>query len=133
MPIAKSELVVAAMLTLAASAGAHASDLRGDNFITAMDGNTLSGGRSDGSEFNVYFLPGGSATYSTHAGEHDSGTWRLDREGDVCIKWQKGAHPLEGCFRVSFDRDRVSWRNKDGTTRAELRGDVTETFLRLPR
>ena len=42
-----------------ASVPANAKDLRGDAFITAMQGNTLSGKTMEGTPFKMFFVPGG--------------------------------------------------------------------------
>jgi len=48
-----------AAVALLASVPAEAKSLKGDAFITAMDGNTLTGKMADGTKYKVYFLPGG--------------------------------------------------------------------------
>ena len=120
-------LVAAAM---AAPASAAPQVLRGDEFITMMQRNTLSGTTAAGTDFDIYFLPGGTATYREATGTHDSGSWHLDSDGDVCVAWRNPQYVQTGCFRVAVDGDKVAWEAKAGSGRAALRGDVTETFLR---
>jgi len=105
------------------------ADMRGDQFITMMDGNTLSGSDSAGS-FNLYFLPGGQLTYVGHAGKEVYGAWRLDKDGDICLRLPHGADALNGCFATSVDGTRVTWRAKHRAVDAQLRGSVVETFIK---
>src|SRR5215470_1791174 len=53
--------------------GAGPRLLTGDEFITVMQNNTLSGTTVAGDAFNVYFLPGGTATYKDATGARDAG------------------------------------------------------------
>lgn len=107
--------------------------LRGDQFITMMQSNTLSGTTAAGSAFNVYFLPGGSVTYQDAIGTRDVGVWRVDEDDDVCVAWQNPGDRQEGCFRVIVDGDKVAWEGLGGSGRATLRGGVAETFLKGSR
>ncbi|MEZ5832632.1 MAG: hypothetical protein R3D05_15770 [Dongiaceae bacterium] len=110
---------------------ASADDLLGDAFITTMSGNSLSGTDSQGHAYDLYFLPGGEATYRDSAGEAVSGKWHLDPDGDVCVAWQRQVDVLkDGCFRVSFDGEAVTWRNKTSSGGGTLQGGVTSTFLK---
>ena len=120
-------VVVAAAV---APAAAEPQKVRGNQFITMMQGNTLSGTNAAGTSFNVYFLPGGTATYDDAAGTRDSGSWHLDEDGDVCVAWQNPADLQEGCFSVIVDGPKVNWEGKAGGGRATLRGGVTETVLK---
>jgi hypothetical protein len=112
-----------------APAAAEPQKVRGDQFITMMEGNTLSGINAGGTPFNLYFLPGGTATYDDGGGTRDSGSWHLDKEGDVCVTWQNPADRQEGCFSVTVDGRKVNWEGKAGSGRATLRGGVSETML----
>jgi hypothetical protein len=123
-------VVVAAMAT-PASAAPHV--LRGDEFITVMQDNTLSGRTTSGTAFDIYFLPGGAATYREATGTHDTGSWHLDSDGDVCVAWRNPREVQQGCFRVAVDGHKVTWQGKTGSSRAALRGDITETFLKSAR
>lgn len=114
--------VAAAQLGLSLPATAKA--LRGDAFITAMDGNTLTGKMADGTKYKLYFLPGGQATIQEGDGQPQSGTWSLDNSGDVCLKWPKSVTSEDGCYRVDVVGHKVSWANKDGTQKARLFGGV---------
>jgi hypothetical protein len=126
----QSLLLALAAAAAAAPAAAEPQAVRGAQFISMMDGNTLSGTNAAGTAFNLYFLPGGTATYQDATGTRDSGTWRLDETGDVCVAWQNPADRQEGCFRVSVDRGKVVWEGKEGGGRATLRGGITETLLK---
>ena len=131
MPNATLNSLVFALAAAAAAAPAAAEPqaVRGNQFIAMMDGNTLSGTSAAGTAFNLYFLPGGIATYQDAAGTRDSGTWRLDEQGDVCVAWQNAADRQDGCFRVTVDGGKVTWKGKEGGGRATLRGGITETLL----
>ena len=123
-------LFVAAVLALPMSAQAASQRIYGDQFITTMQGNTLSGKNANGSTFNIYFLPGGEVTYDDSAGVTDKGAWHLDKEGDVCVAWQNPADAQEGCFRVLVEGDKVLWDSKQASGRGMLRGGVADTFLK---
>src|SRR5262249_60524787 len=72
-------------------AAAAPRQVQGSQFIEMMNGNTLSGTNAAGQAFNVYFLPGGVATYQDASGTRDPGTWHLDKDGYVCVAWQNQA------------------------------------------
>jgi hypothetical protein len=102
---------------------AHANDLRGDAFITTMQGNTLSGKAMDGTPFKMFFVPGGQATVQRGTGEPEMGTWSLDEAGDVCLKFPEAVGE-NGCVRVAADGNKVKWSNKKGTGHGKLLGGV---------
>jgi hypothetical protein len=120
-------LVVAATT---GSAGAEPQAVRGNQFIAMMQSNTLSGTIAAGDAFNIYFLPGGAATYEDATGTRGGGSWHIDEEGDVCVAWQNPADRQEGCFRVTVDGSKVAWEGKAGSGRAVLRGGVNEMTLK---
>ena len=103
--------------------------LTGDEFITVMQNNTLSGTTAAGDAFNVYFLPGGAATYKDATGAHDTGVWHLDK-GGICLDWRNPRDKEQGCFRVLVDGDSVTLEGPAGSSRAILRGGISETFLK---
>jgi len=107
-------------------AGPHL--LRGDEFITVMQSNTLSGTTDAGGAFDIYFLPGGTVTYRNATGARESGTWHLDRDG-VCVDWQHPGDKVQGCFRVLVEGEQVTLEGPSGSSRATLRGGIAETFL----
>jgi len=123
-------LIAVAIALAAAPAAAEPQKVHGDQFITMMSGNTLSGTNTTGKPFNVYFLPGGAATYSEGGGTSDSGSWHLDKDGDVCVAWHNPADLKEGCFTVTVDGTKVNWEGKAGSGRATLRGGVTDMVLK---
>ena len=120
------KLTIAAVgaLALLASLPAEAKTLRGDAFITAMNGNTLGGKMADGTPYKLYFLPGGQATIQEGTGEPQFGTWTIDKSGDVCLKWPSAVASEDGCYRVSVDGTKVTWSNKEGTLKGKLLGGV---------
>lgn len=105
------------------SVATSAADMRGDQFITMMDGNMLSGRDAAGSPFNLYFLPGGQATYTGRTGTDVQGTWRLDENGGVCMRWPRHVAPMSGCFIVTTHGDKVTWLSR------RHGGGVYQTFL----
>lgn len=123
-------LLVGAALALPMGAQAASQHIYGDQFITTMQGNTLSGKSASGHVFNIYFLPGGEVTYDDDAGVADKGKWHLDQDGDVCVAWHNPADAQEGCFRVLIEGDKVLWHSKQGGERGLLRGGVADTFLK---
>jgi hypothetical protein len=121
-------VILALGVVLTASQPAPAEILQGDRFITAMKDNTVFGWTMAGTAYNLYFLPGGPATYADAAGRHVGGRWQLDRSGDVCIAWN-GDTPLRaGCYRVQIDGRRVTWRNKFIRIDEMLGGGVINAF-----
>jgi len=123
-------LVVAVSVTLSAAAlPARAQILQGDRFITAMKDNTVSGTTSSGTVYNLYFLPGGTVTYRDTGGRRDSGSWRLDRVGDVCMSWHRADAVPAGCYRVTTKGSSLSWWSKSASGGDTLRGTVTNAFL----
>src|SRR5258708_4815364 len=120
-----TRLALALLAVLVALApAAEAKALRGDAFITAMEGNTLTGKMADGTAYKLYFLPGGQATIQEGTGEPQSGSWSLDKSGDVCLKWPSAVASEDGCYRVDVVGHKVTWSNKDGTQKARLFGGV---------
>jgi hypothetical protein len=115
----------------AATLPARAEILQGDRFITAMKDNTVSGRTAAGAAYNLYFLPGGTVTYSDAVGHRNSGSWRLDRVGDVCISWRGDTALPTGCYRVRADGRSLAWWNKSTRSDELLRGAVINAFLPL--
>jgi len=123
-------LVVPLLLLLSAPAAAEPQPVRWGNFVTMMQGNTLSGTTAAGTVFNMYFIAGGNATYQEVGGTRDFGTWHLDDDGDVCVVWNNSPDSANGCFRVTVDGSKVAWEGKETGGSGMLRGGVTETFLK---
>ncbi|MDQ7247899.1 hypothetical protein [Dongia sedimenti] len=120
----KFALAALGAVALLASVPAEAKSLRGDAFITAMQGNTLTGKMGNGTPYKLYFLPGGQATIQEGTAEPVSGTWSLDKSGDVCLKWPGAVASEDGCYRVEVVGHKVTWSNKDGSQKARLFGGV---------
>ena len=120
----KFALAAFGAVVLLASVPAEAKSLRGDAFITAMQGNTLTGKSSDGKRYKVYFLPGGQATIQEGSAEPEHGAWSLDKSGDVCLKWPAAVASEDGCYRVDVVGHKVTWSSKDGSQKARLFGGV---------
>ncbi len=125
-----SILIALVAIAAAAPAAADPQKVRGSQFITMMDGNTLSGTNAAGDAFNIYFLAGGTATYQDATGTRDGGSWHLDKDGDVCVAWQNSEDRQDGCFSVTVDGAKVAWEGKAGSGRAALRGGVSEMLLK---
>jgi hypothetical protein len=126
----KCLLLFSIALLLTSPIATSAESWRGDEFVTLMDGNTLSGSTAAGLAFNLYFLASGQVTYANIAGQRVSGAWHLDRNGDVCITWSRRVEAFEGCFRMYVDGDRIIWRSERASGRGVLRGGVTDSFLK---
>jgi len=122
-------LALAFGVALAAAVPARADLLQGDRFITAMKDNTVSGRTTAGAAYNLYFLPGGAATYSDTVGHHVIGRWRLDRTGDVCVSWHGDTALPTGCYRVRADDRRMTWSSKDARSDEILQGAVINAYL----
>jgi len=122
-------LVLAVGIALSTALPAGAEILQGDRFATAMKDNTVSGRTAAGAAYNLYFLPGGTVTYSDVVGHRDNGRWRLDRAGDVCVNWHGDTALPAGCYRVSADGHSLAWWNKSVRSDEMLRGAVTNVFL----
>ena len=123
-------LTILVMMSLLLSATSSTADVRGDEFITAMDGGWISGIGPSGLAFNLYFLAGGDVTYSSLGRTNVRGTWRMNHDGDICIKWPERVEALAGCFQMSFDGDTIVWRNKSANGHGKLRGGVVDSVLR---
>jgi hypothetical protein len=117
-------IVAMAFATILLSSQARAEPLVGDNFISVMKGNTLSGKTQMGVNYSIYFLPGGEVSYQDGTGRVDKGNWSIDPDGDVCIKWRSPSNLPNDCYKVDIDGSKVSWRGKTGTGHAGLRGEV---------
>src|ERR1700743_2370955 len=107
-----------AACAILAALPAQAKMLRGDAFITAMDGNTLYGKAADGTPYKLYFLPGGEATIQQGSGEPQHGAWSLDKNGAVCLKWPGPMGSENSCYRVEAVGHKVTWSDKDGSHKA---------------
>ena len=126
----KIAIILLTSITISlASIAAHAEVLHGDAFVTAMNGNTLSGKAADGAEFHVFFLPGGEVTYEDTTGKREYGTWAFDNEGDVCVTWVQPVKKEAGCYRVHAEGPVVTWEGKAGTKQSGLHGEATPLNL----
>jgi hypothetical protein len=125
-------LLASSPLWLATPSLAAPEQLKGQNFIDVMSGNTVSGTAASGAAFNLYFVDGGDVTYEDSSGEHDNGRWLMDPDGDVCIKWRKRNPGQQNCYRVTVDGDHITWKGKGGSGEALLRGGVGTSFLKHP-
>jgi hypothetical protein len=113
-----------AVATILLATQLRAEPLVGDNFISVMQGNTLSGTSQMGVKYNIYFLPGGDVSYQDASGRVDKGNWTIDPDGDVCIKWKAPSNLAHDCYKVDIDGTKVSWKGKTGAGHAGLRGEV---------
>lgn len=126
--------ILAALSAFATAAPSLAApeQLKGQNFIDVMSGNTVSGTAASGAAFNIYFVDGGDVTYEDSSGARDNGRWLMDSDGDVCIKWRKRNPGQQNCYRVTVDGDQITWKGKDASGEALLRGGVGTSFLKHP-
>ena len=122
-PLAVLIVIPALLLPATLSAADH----RGDEFVTTMDGNSISGTSADGRAFNLYFLAGGLVTFSSLGEANVSGRWQMNRDGDICIRWPERVHAPDGCFRISFDGDTITWRSRTASGHGTLRGGVFDS------
>lgn len=113
---------------------AKAASSRGDQFVTATSGNTLTGIDIHGVRFYLYFLPGGYATYRAANGDAEGGRWHLSPDGSVCVAWHNVVQSLSsGCYRVTFKGSKVSWASHARTIELALRGYVSDADLNRSR
>ena len=121
----KPTIATAALLIGLAIQSALAGDLRDDSFITALNGNTLTDKTpGSGTAFNVYFLPGGTASYQESNGRPHFGRWSLDKSGDVCLWWTPRSRLEDGCFKVAFKGNEVTFSSRERRHLADLAGTV---------
>jgi hypothetical protein len=121
-------IAAAIAIALAATQPSCAEVLHGDQFITAMDGNTVSGVTNAGMAYNLYFLPGGEATYVDVYGKRLAGSWRLDKAGHVCFAWAGAAPIPAGCYEARLDDQHLVLSNGSLLIDEEVRGAVADTF-----
>ena len=124
-----SGVLIVSVMTFAGHAFAEPLRLKGNMFINAMKGNTLSGKTGDGVSFNAYFLSGGIVNYEDANGAKDAGQWHVDSDGDVCVAFRQINDGKEDCFVVTLDGRNVSWKGKARTGSGKLRGSIVEGFL----
>lgn len=117
-------LNLAALVPLAAGAMLHDSRL-----VEILKDNTLSGTTASGTPYNLYFLEGGQATYADANGHHESGSWHLGENGDICLSWHDSSTPGAGCFHMTIRGREVTWTSADSEFRSVLRGAITSTYL----
>jgi hypothetical protein len=123
--------LIAFMLIVAAPA--QSTVLKGDLFVEVMNGNTLSGFTLKGVPFNLYFLPGGSATYDEKGGISDIGRWRMSKAGRVCVTWRKWQPGREHCYMVRLKGRTITWTGTGGSGSGLLRGYIASSYLRMRR
>jgi hypothetical protein len=114
------------MLVLGIPVGA--TTLHGSEFAEALKDNTVSGKAASGIPYNLYFLEGGQVTYADEGGHHDSGTWRINENGDICLRWLSSSAPVAGCFRVTIDGRGMTWTKGHSNIQFVLRGDVSSVL-----
>ncbi len=124
-----SGLLILGLSALFTPAHSEPTQLVGNMFINAMKDNTLSGRTSDGVPYNAYFLSGGLVTYEAGSGEKDTGRWRIDKDGQLCVAFVKRDKGQENCFVVKLDGRVLSWEGKTRTERGILRGSIVASFL----
>lgn len=111
---------------LLASSGAHAQprQIKGSEFVTIMNGNTLQATNKAGVKFKAFFLNGGIASYEDEAGKRDQGTWRIKDDEKVCVTWKMIGNGQERCARVFVEGSDLVWRGEDASGDGKLMGGV---------
>ncbi len=112
-------------LLLAPPAAAAAKPLKGYEFFSIVEDNTLSGETAGGVAYKLYFLAGGIATYAGANGVNDMGRWRIDDAGDVCLTLPVMSKDKEDCYSVSLDGSNLSWEGKGGSGTGTLFGGIS--------
>jgi hypothetical protein len=98
-------------------------------FVEALKDNTASGKTATGMRYNLCFVEGGEVTYADAGGRHDSGTWQINENSDVCLHWRNLVAPIDGCFNVTLHVHGMTWAQGGGKIRFLLRGGVTSRLL----
>ena len=69
-------------------------------------------------------------SYHAANGENDTGRWRFNDVGDVCIVWNNLAPSLfTGCYRIDLEGSKMRWSSKSAGMQLVLRGYVSSTTL----
>ncbi len=117
-------VVAAALLFTATSAFAQSRQVKGSEFITIMNGNTLSATNKAGVKFKAYFIAGGIATYEGEDGMRDQGKWRINNNDEVCVTWNSIAEGQERCARVYENGNELTWKGEHVSGEGKLLGTV---------
>jgi hypothetical protein len=119
----KLKLAGVALLVAVLVQPALASELRGDAFVTALNGNTLTATTPSGKPVHLYFLPGGRASYQEASGTAHAGFWHLTHTGNVCVTWAPGASLGNGCLGLA-QSGKITWSSFRGLHLGGLTGGV---------
>ena len=119
-----ANLSAAALLLTSTYATAQERQVKGSNFVTLMNGNTLSATNKAGVKFKAYFVGGGIATYEDEGGARDHGRWRVKDGDEICVTWKKVGSGQERCARVFLRGSVFLWRGKHISGEGKLLGSV---------
>ena len=103
---------------------ADSRQVKGSEFVTIMNGNTLLATNKAGVKFKAFFVSGGIATYEDEAGERDQGSWRIKDGEEVCVTWKKIEDGQERCARVYTNGSELTWKGENISGEGKLLGGV---------
>ncbi|MGI9478487.1 MAG: hypothetical protein ACR2PI_17425 [Hyphomicrobiaceae bacterium] len=117
-------LFAAALLLTPTYGNAQERQVKGSEFVTIMNGNTLSATNKAGVKFKAYFVGGGIATYEDEKGTRDHGRWRVKNGEEVCVIWKMVNNGQEHCARVYVSGNEILWKGEHISGEGKLLGTV---------
>lgn len=103
---------------------ADSQQVKGSEFVTIMNGNTLLATNKAGVKFKAFFVSGGIATYEDETGARDQGSWRIRDDQEVCVTWKKIEDGKERCARVFSGGGELTWKGDNISGEGKLMGGV---------
>lgn len=103
---------------------AEAKQVKGSEFVTIMNGNTLHATNKAGVKFKAFFVSGGMASYEDETGARDQGSWRIRDDQEVCVTWKKIEEGKERCARVFANGGELTWKGDNISGEGKLMGGV---------
>ena len=125
---ALAALLCMAMAAIISPAQAQSEQLRGAQFINAVNGNTIVSTDDKGVKFHAFFLTGGVATYEDANGNKDTGTWRVTDDDRICVAWREMDGGRERGVIVKVDGRTITWKGKGISGKGELYGTIAGGF-----
>ena len=115
---AKSLLILAAMMATAGAGAKAATHPSKNEIMSAYAGNTL---YEDGSWYEFAGLYKADGTIDARGWnmlgeERSGGTWRITKDGEVCMTWERKNWALgkENCYSVEIDGNKTSMTHVSG-------------------